>query len=79
LVVVPGSTLFIAGAAFPRSCTLTLAGSDCNSEFRAWDRGRQLGSSEAFERRTSGMRELTTKESGDSEGKTQSGQMGKLD
>jgi hypothetical protein len=52
LVVVPASVSFIAGDAFPVCCTVTLAGGDSNVTFRVWSWRRQLGSNEAFERRT---------------------------
>jgi hypothetical protein len=54
LVVVPGNTSFIAGDAFPPSCDVTLAGSYWDAEFRAWTERRQVGSSDAFERKTRG-------------------------
>jgi hypothetical protein len=81
LVVVPRSTSFIAGDAFPSSCAVMLAGPDCNTEFRAYDAHGELGSSDAFRRRTSGVRELAKKESGDSddeERRTPSERMGNL-
>jgi hypothetical protein len=53
---------------------------DCDAVFRAWNRRRQLGSSDVFERRASGMGELATKESIDDEKrKTPTKTMGKLD
>jgi hypothetical protein len=55
-VVIPGSTSFIAGDAFPPGCAVGLAGSDCDAEFQAWNMGRQFGSINVFERRTYGMR-----------------------
>jgi hypothetical protein len=67
LVVIPRSTSFIAGDAFPHSCAVTLAGSDPDAEFGVWNGRRQLGSSEAFKRSASGMRELANNESGDDE------------
>jgi hypothetical protein len=80
LVVVPESTLFISGDAFPHSCAVTLAGSDSDAEFGAWNRVRQLGSSNAFERRISGMGKLGKNESGENdEGKASFEGMGKLD
>jgi hypothetical protein len=54
LVVLPGSTLFIGSDAFPSSCAVMLAESDSNAEFRAWNRRRQFGSRDAFERTISG-------------------------
>jgi hypothetical protein len=47
-VIVPENTLFIAGDPVPRSCTVTLVGSDSNAAFGAWNRDRQLGSSDSF-------------------------------
>jgi hypothetical protein len=80
LITVPGSTYLIAGDDFPSFCAATSAGSDCDAEFRAWNKRRQFDTSRAFERRTSGMRELAKKESGDDEeSKTPSEPMGKLD
>jgi hypothetical protein len=80
LVVVPASISFIAGNAFPPSCAVTLAGSDCDADFRAWTRRRQFDSSAVFERRTSEIRELATKESGDDqERKASSEPTGQLD
>jgi hypothetical protein len=72
--------LFIAGNAFPRSCAVTLAGSDSNAEFGAWNQNRQLGSSDALKWRISEMGELARKESGDNdEAKTPSERMEMLD
>jgi hypothetical protein len=68
-VVVPGSISFIAGGALPLFCALTLAGSDYHAEFRTWNKRRQSGSSDAFERRAPGMRGLVTEESRDDEEK----------
>jgi hypothetical protein len=80
LVIVPGSTFFTAGDAFPGSCAVTLAGSDCDAEFRAWNKRRQFDTSRAFERMTSDMGELATNKPGDDEErKTPSEPMGKLD
>jgi hypothetical protein len=73
LILLPVSTSFIAGDAFSRSYTVTLAGWESEPEFGAGNRDGQFNSSEAFERRTGGMRELATKESrSDDAGKTRS-------
>jgi hypothetical protein len=37
LVVVPGSTSFIAGNAFPHDCAVTSAGADCDADLREWN------------------------------------------
>jgi hypothetical protein len=63
------SISFIAGDAFPVSCAVTLPGSDCDSEFTAWNTCRQLGRRDAFEHKTSGIREMKRTESGDDEDK----------
>jgi hypothetical protein len=79
-VLVPAEASFIVGDAFSSSCAVMLIGSDWDAEFRAWNRRHQFGSSEEFERRTCGMRELATKESrDDEERKTRSEPMGRLD
>jgi hypothetical protein len=61
-------------------CVVTLAESDSEAELGSWNRHRQLGSSDAFEHRTSGMGELGKEKSGDDEeGKTPSKPAGQLD
>jgi hypothetical protein len=52
LVVVPVSVSFIADAAFPLHCNVTLASGNSNMAFRQWAERRQSGLSETFERRT---------------------------
>jgi hypothetical protein len=51
LVLVPGSTSFIAGDAFPHDCSVTLAGADCDADLSEWTLRRRFGWSEAFERK----------------------------
>jgi hypothetical protein len=51
LVVVPESTSFIAGDAFPRHCAVTSVLANSNAKLREWNLGRRLGSSDAFERK----------------------------
>jgi hypothetical protein len=80
LVFVAQNIAFTANSAFPSSCAITLVGSACGVQFRAWNRCRQLGLSDVFERRAFGMGELATKESVDGEKrKKPSKPMGKLD
>jgi hypothetical protein len=49
--VVPGSTSFIAGAAFPHDCAVTSTWSDSDAELSEWNLRRRFSSSEAFERK----------------------------
>jgi hypothetical protein len=50
-VVVPESTSFIAGAAFPHDCAVTSAWSDSDAELSEWNLRRRFSSSETFERK----------------------------
>jgi hypothetical protein len=51
LVVVPVSTSFIAGDAFPRHCDLTSALADSDTKLSEWNLRRRSGMSDAFERK----------------------------
>jgi hypothetical protein len=51
LVVVPGSTSFIAGDAFSSHCAVTSAWPDSKAGLREWNLRRRSGSSDAFEQR----------------------------
>jgi hypothetical protein len=63
MVVVPESTSFIAGEAFPRHCRLTSAGADSNAELSEWDLRRRSDSSDLFERTCWGRGESAEKDS----------------
>jgi hypothetical protein len=62
LVVVPGSTSFIAGDAFPPSCAITSAWPDSDAGLSEWNLRRRSGSSDAFERKPRGTGEWSGKE-----------------
>jgi hypothetical protein len=62
LVVVPGSTAFIAGNAFPRHCAVTSVWADSDAELNEWNLRHRSGWNDAFERKLWGRGESARKQ-----------------